>query len=103
MINLRHPLYIIGNSAALGGGIYTAGTSVTVQTRASVSDNLAGGGIYQQAGDLNIIDSFIQQNTGGAIRFAASGVRSVTGTCIVLNSDTAVVYTGGSGVNATNN
>jgi len=103
MINLR----LQGGRAQGGrggsGGIYTAGTSVTVQTGASVSDNLAGGGIYQQAGELNIIDSFIQQNTGGAIRFAASGVRSVTGTCIVLNSDTAVVYTGGSGVNATNN
>jgi fibronectin-binding autotransporter adhesin len=94
---------IDGNSATLGGGIYAAGVSVTVQTSASVSGNTAGGGIYHMAGDLSITDSYIQQNTGGAIRFADGGVRSVTGTCIVLNSDTAVVYAGGSGVDATGN
>ncbi|GEM_PF-1267538 len=103
-----------GTTDSLGGGIYKFGSGALTITDSAIERNQAtggsgnqhGGGIYNLVGPIIISGSRIQDNstasTGGAYYVVNVGAgESITNSCIVANSDTAVVST--DVLNATDN
>lgn len=100
---------ISGNSAGIdGGGIHNALTSTVTISDAQILANSAismGGGIYNRS-MITVTGSKLNGNSanvsGGAL-YQPAGQSTINQSCIVNNSDTAVVHTGGNTIDAANN
>ena len=100
---------ISGNRAGIdGGGIHNALTSTVTISDAQILANSAisvGGGIYNRA-LITVTGSKLNGNSanvsGGAL-YQPAGQSTINQSCIVNNSDVAVVHTGGSTIDAANN
>lgn len=80
---------ITGNTAALGGGIYSAGELVILSS--TISGNTGTGAIYG-GGDISVVDSTIANNQGTAI------VSPVTGAILSIESSTISGNTDAAGI-----
>ncbi|MFN8530808.1 MAG: choice-of-anchor Q domain-containing protein [Anaerolineae bacterium] len=89
-----------GNSASSsGGGIYKTSLSTLEISGSAFTGNSSpgnGGAIYNNQGNITVTDSRIESNiaaNGGAYYSVSGGTDSLTGSCIVNNSNTAIVDT----------
>jgi uncharacterized repeat protein (TIGR01451 family)/CSLREA domain-containing protein len=76
---------------SLGGGIYSVGTVLVVNTTISGNNSSGGGGIFNDtAGKLTVEDSTIARNStkgqGGGIGDASTNVTTITNTTIAANT-----------------
>ncbi len=87
-----------------GGGLYTGNsnaiiTQTGVMTLAYNQTGDDGGGLYASQGQVNLTNARILYNSaggiGGALYQNSNGTITVTNSCLVYNSDTAVYYSGG--------
>jgi hypothetical protein len=90
---------INGSAENRGGAIYKTGLGMLNVSGSVFSGNSAaeGGAFYNNQGNLSVTSSRIEANTatnsGGAYYSVSGGTDSLTESCIVNNSDTAVVDT----------
>ncbi|MFC1751188.1 beta strand repeat-containing protein, partial [Pseudomonadota bacterium] len=93
---------ISGNSAYYGGGMSINGSSIDadldgVTVNSNTTTGLAGGGIGQLSGTLNIDDSYIQGNTSvrNGAGISIGGTTTITNSVITGNRQTNSSYNGG--------
>jgi hypothetical protein len=100
-------ILVFHNQAANGGGLWQQNATIDVSSGLFISNSVSseGGGVFGSAGAVRFDNSVFWENiaaNGGALRLNNSGGSTANNSCIMGNSDTALVHLTGGQMNATN-